>query len=76
MLLHAFARGQWAQVITGRGFASALAAAAAPTQLPRIPSVPACTVTPRTVQPGVTIAPGRIADHDAGHVFDHLARYT
>jgi pimeloyl-ACP methyl ester carboxylesterase len=34
--LHAFARGQWAKVIAGRGFAAALSAAATPTQLQEI----------------------------------------
>jgi pimeloyl-ACP methyl ester carboxylesterase len=34
--LHAFARGQWAKVIAERGFASAIAAAEAPTQLQEI----------------------------------------
>ena len=34
--LHAFARGQWAKVIAERGFAAAITAAAAPTQLQQV----------------------------------------
>ena len=34
--LHAFVRGQWAQVIAERGFASAIAATPAPTQLQQV----------------------------------------
>lgn len=66
--LHALARGQWAQVIRKRGFASAVSSAPAPTQLQEI-TIRCMHPHPARSTPGIPGCAARVLDWRADLAF-------